>query len=133
MKSIILITLSIFVSCFVSSCNDNTAVSVKQSPINRADTLNIGCLSSFEINPFGTNDTINRIYGDKRIKEGYWIIFGFIPTKKEHATSVSKLVRMKLADGYYKKDKKEGFWKFYKEDGSLKDSVEYRNDMEVRL
>jgi antitoxin component YwqK of YwqJK toxin-antitoxin module len=135
MRFILLFTLGVFISFTFPSCEedsheDKTEVAIIQTPLNLADTLNMGCLSAYEINYAGNKDTINRTYGDKKIKDGYWIIFG-LSNSSEKSSTVPQLARIKLADGYYKKNKKEGFWKFYKEDGSLKDSVEYKNDVQI--
>lgn len=46
-------------------------------------------------------------------------------------TAKGKIIRNKLEEGYYRFDKKVGFWKFYNEEGTLKDSVEYKNDMSI--
>lgn len=121
---------SVLILFLASSCEDDLQEEKKESYINMGDTINAGCLSSYEINYAGANDTINRTYGNKNIKEGHWIFFG-LSNRSDKTSTAPQLANVKLAEGYYKKDKKEGVWKFYKDDGSLKNSIEYKNDVQV--
>ena len=52
-----------------------------------------------------------------------------ISDKKEN--TVNTIIRAKIEEGYYRCNKRTGFWKFYNNDGTLKDSVEYKNDVAV--
>ena len=127
MKTIKLFVLGIFVLFFIQACFENTeSISIKQST-NTNDTLTIGCLGSYEINPLDNKEKINQLYGKEKIKNGHWITFGFSVTKNVS----NKATRIKLEEGYYKRNKKNGFWKFYNDDGSFKDSVKYINDVAV--
>lgn len=77
-------------------------------------------------------DTFNLIYDG--LKQGPWIVYKDIIPKSSilltdnTKTLQGKIVRRTLEEGYYKDNKKEGYWKFYyEEDGSLKDSVLFKN------
>ena len=67
------------------------------------------------------------MFGKDHIKSGHWISYGFTLKK----TVDNKTERVKIEEGYYRNNKKTGFWKFYNEDGTLKDSVEYKDDVPV--
>jgi len=86
---------------------------------NTTDMNDKHSAGSFELNVHGHNDTINMIYADGS-KEGHWI-----------SSVWSNGSRVKMEEGYYKDNKKEGYWKFFNKDGSLKDSVEYKNDVAI--
>jgi hypothetical protein len=124
MKNIILIAI-LFV---LISCNTKTELHEALSSNKHAAPISQkGCLASYET---VNGETINKTYGGD-IKDGHWIHFEFvIPTAKENKDK--KVVRAKMEEGYYKENKKEGFWKFYNKDGTLKESVEYKNDVPVR-
>ncbi|MBA2612413.1 MAG: hypothetical protein H0U95_10605 [Bacteroidetes bacterium] len=125
MKPIKLFLLGIIALFFIPACTIETvAVAVKED-LNAIDTITTGCLVSYDINPLDNTEKINQVRGKDNIKDGHWITFGFAVTK----TNDNKTNRIKIEEGYYRKNKKIGFWKFYKEDGTLKDSVEYKNDV----
>lgn len=77
-------------------------------------------------------DTINLTYDGQ--KQGRWLVFkniipksSILPTDNTKILQ-SKIVRRTMEEGYYKDNKKVGYWKIYnEEDGSLKDSVLFRN------
>jgi antitoxin component YwqK of YwqJK toxin-antitoxin module len=52
-----------------------------------------------------------------------WITFALAVTKNNKV----KTNKVKIEEGYYRKNKKFGVWKFYNEDGTIRDSVEYKN------
>ena len=119
--------LTTFVLFFLSACTDTTeTVTIKQDP-NALDTLNLGGLGSYDINPADTKERINQVYGKQHIKEGHWITFGFTASK----TGDNKADRIKIEEGYYRKNKKVGYWKTFNDDGTLKDSVAYQNGVPV--
>jgi hypothetical protein len=125
MKTIKLFTFGTLAVFFIQACADKTeAVTIKQDT-NSIDTINIGCLASYDINPLDNKEKINQVYGKDKVKDGHWITFGFAVTK----TTDKKTNRIKIEEGYYRKNKKEGYWKFFKDDGTIKDSVEYKNDL----
>lgn len=78
------------------------------------------CLNSFELGD--TGDTIN-IIDCKGLQQGHWIISKVIMTDKTHAKMI------KIEEGFFRDNKKEGFWKFFNTDGSIKDSLEYKDDV----
>jgi len=77
-------------------------------------------------------DTINLTYDGQ--KQGRWLVFkniipksSILPTDNTKILQ-SKIVRRTMEEGYYKDNKKVGYWKIYnEEDGSLKDSVLFQN------
>jgi hypothetical protein len=116
MKTLIIITW-IPIILFISSCSCKTEAEKRNKIEGLVDTLNIGCLSSYDINPSNNQEKINKVYGKDQIKDGHWIIFGIAKNAHE------KVNRVKLEDGYYRKNKKIGFWKLFNKDGTLKDSI----------
>lgn len=105
----------------ISSCQNNNEVEKK-------------CFASFELNNSeGQLDTVNLIDCDKN-KQGRWVVtkniipkFSILPTDN-NKTLHSKIIRRVVEEGYYRDNKKEGYWKYYnEEDGSVKDSVLYIN------
>lgn len=127
MKAIKLFIIGAATFCFIQSCGSKSEpVAINQGP-SAIDTINIGCLGSYDINPSDGKERINQVYGKDHIKDGHWITFGYAITNSVD----NKAGRVKLEEGYYRKNKKTGFWKFYKEDGTIKDSVEYKNDVPV--
>lgn len=124
MNKIILIPILLFI---LISCNSKKE---EHGPLNTgigsAPVSEKGCLESFET---VNGERINKTMGNN-IKDGHWIHYEFvIPTAKKNKDS--KVVRAKMQEGYYKENKKEGFWKFFNTDGTLKDSVEYKNDKPI--
>ena len=105
---------------FISSCSGKTEAEKRNKMEGLVDSLNIGCLSSYDINPSNNQEKINQVYGKENIKDGHWIIFDITKNANE------KVNRIKLEEGYYRKNKKIGFWKSYNKDGTLKDSIEYK-------
>lgn len=91
----------------VSSCRDNSKTQSGKFP------------TSYKLD--GT-DTIN-FTDNNGLKQGRWIVF-------YNATSKSDSLNQKLIseDGIYKDNKKHGLWKYYNLDGSLKNSIEYKDD-----
>ncbi len=126
MKTIKLVILTSIAFFLIEACADKIKEQVKQS--NKND---LNCLPHIEI--LRNGDTINKRREDGT-KEGHWIFFEWIvPMGKEPNGAAGKLVRAKVEEGYYKNNKKEGFWKFYNQnEGKFKDSVEYKNDVAVK-
>lgn len=89
------------------------------------------------ISNYNKIDTVNFIYDGK--KQGRWVVIkdvipkaSILPTDTK-GTLPDKVIRMIIEEGYYKDDKKEGYWKYYnEEDGSFKDSVAYKNGVVVK-
>jgi len=127
MKTIKLFTFGTLVLFLIQACADKTEIVTIKQDTNAIDTLTIGCCGSYDINPSDNKEKINQVYGKDRIKDGHWINFDFAVTK----AADNKINRIKIEEGYYRRNKKVGFWKFYKEDGTLKDSVEFKNDAPI--
>ena len=132
MKTFCFYTLLIFIYGSLMSCHEKEETLDNLSALEASDMIDRGCLSSFEINSGGTGDTINKIYG-KDFKVGHWIDFELITTNLKTNIDTGKtgdmrLKRIKREEGYYINNKKEGFWKLYNFDGSIKDSVEFKNN-----
>lgn len=117
-----LFTILTLVLFFIQACSDKTESLTINQTTNSIDTINIGCLGSYDINPSDNKERINQVYGKELIKDGHWIVFGNTKGADE------KINRVKMEEGYYRKNKKIGFWKFYNLDGTFKDSIEYKND-----
>lgn len=80
--------------------------------------------SSYELS---NGDTINLIYNG--LKQGHWVVMKTIAVNH---VSVTKTERVVVEEGFYKDNKKEGVWKYFNNDGSLKDSVLYNNGEPVK-
>lgn len=90
---------------------------------------------SFELTGPGGKDTVNLIYDGK--KEGRWIFRDHVKVEvslckdsthkdlKKH--SYSEMQYCVIEEGFYKNNKKEGLWKHFNPDGTVKDSVVYKN------
>lgn len=136
LKTIKFFSIFAVLICFIYACNNKTETQIVEHATTAIDTLNIGCPVSYELNILGNLDTINKVYGKENIKHGHWITFGMIIPKEKRAlnskeNSDKNIIRAKLEEGFYRNNKKEGFWKFYNNDGSFKDSIEYKNDVVV--
>lgn len=95
---------------------------------------------SYELMGPDGKDTINFTYDGK--KEGRWIVRDHVKVEvslckdsthkdsKKH--SYSKIEYCIVEEGFYKNDKKEGLWRHYHPDGSVKDSVFYKNGEPVK-
>ena len=119
--------LGTFALPFIQACSDKTeTVTITQDP-NSLDTINLGGLGSYDINPSDNKERINQVYGKQHIKDGHWITFGFAASK----TGDNKADRIKIEEGYYRKNKKVGYWKTFNDDGTIKDSVAYKNGVSV--
>lgn len=110
------------------SCGQRSATEIKN------------ILPQFEI--VENKDTIN--YLDVNgLKQGHWIAFevgmssvnagvNFCPeadTAQHRVGSWQNCSgKTKIEEGFYRDDKKIGYWKRFAKDGSIKDSVEYKTD-----
>ena len=124
MKTIKLFVFVTIALCFTEACDE------KPKTTANIISKDINCPVPKEFLENG--DTINKTL-ENGIKVGHWISFDWIiPKGKEPNAAAVRVVRAKLEEGFYKNNKKEGFWKFYdKDNGTFKDSVEYKNDIAV--
>ncbi len=95
------------------------------------------CYASFEL--VGTQrDTVNLLDCDKK-KQGHWVVtknvipkFSVLPNDN-NKTLQGKIIQRVVEEGVYIDDRKEGYWKYYNvEDGSLKDSVLFKNGEAIK-
>jgi hypothetical protein len=109
------------------SCND-TIETVKIEQISNAfdNTMNVGCPGSYEILENG--EYINCRFGKDKIRHGHWITYVLIVPE---GSKTNKMVRAKMEEGYYHWNKRVGFWKIYNQDGTIRDSLEYKNGIAV--
>jgi antitoxin component YwqK of YwqJK toxin-antitoxin module len=107
----------------LQACSEEHENMTLSQNTNSVDTLITGCLVSYDINPSDNKERINQVFGKDQIKDGHWITFALAVTKN----SKVKANKVKIEEGYYRKNKKVGVWKFYNEDGTISDSVEYKN------
>ncbi len=126
MKTIKLFFAAAGLLCLVQACSDEPIVKENS---NTTDTVNIGCLASYELLPGEKIDTVNKLYGKEKIKHGRWVDYEL--SVQAEKSNTLKTTRVITGMGHYKKNKKEGLWRFFKPDGSLKDSVVYKNDSAV--
>lgn len=117
--------------CFLQACNEQADSGIANETKNTVDTLDIGCLGSYELDLNGNGDTINGVYGKDHIKHGRWITYILRSSETGARAESAKTRRTKSEEGFYNKNKRTGLWKFYNEDGSIKDSVEYRDGVPV--
>lgn len=114
----------------IYSCND------KAPSANKKAEKDLKAMQSWETNG---KDTINRTDFAKQ-KQGHWEIRKFVACTKTVQTSYTgepgihtKISNgsdmVKLEEGMYVNNKKEGLWKIYFPSGSLKDSIVYKNDV----
>lgn len=125
MRTIKLFIVGMLVLFLIQACSDKIEIAPIKQEINAIDTLTIGCLGSYDINPSNKTEKINQVYGKGHIKNGHWITFGLTFTENSN----NNTHRIKVEEGYYKRNKKVGFWKLFNEDGTIKDSLEYKSDV----
>lgn len=113
---------------FICSCGDKSKVESQK------------LTSTYEING---SDTIN-FTDDRGLKQGRWVIFDSPPQNNSGFTksppdnqeaqpqkSLTKNWRTSLEDGHYKDSKKQGVWTYFNDDGTVKNTVEYKDDVPV--
>lgn len=115
-KFLYLVAFAAFLLMMIS-CGDNGA---RTAPIENAGKA----VYSFELRGPTGSDTVNIIYNG--LKQGKWIIRG----KDKHGTSHH--AEEKVEEGFYKDDKKVGYWKKYSPEGTILDSILFENGIEVR-
>lgn len=87
-------------------------------------------------------DTLN-CTDENKMKQGHWIVFKMavlnhtIYTQSANDTAKQKSItrdaeRVKVEEGFYKDNKKEGVWKTFSPVGELKDSFNYKDGDVVR-
>ena len=77
-------------------------------------------------------DKVDMEWVKEKVKEGYWILYemetGADTDKNTRGAERPTLRRIRAAEGYYQKNLRQGWWIFYKKDGTLRDSVYYHQD-----
>lgn len=133
MKTIQLLIATIFF--VIAACTNEQKKSVADE---QTKSVSERCTSSYELTGLGGKDTVNLIDCDKR-KQGKWVLTKPVIFDKSITPSATKesmkrkLVHITLEEGFYKDDKKVGYWKYYnEEDGVLKDSVLFINGEAVK-
>jgi hypothetical protein len=130
LKAIFILTTFTFIfSCGQKDCDKGEIVysGVQVSSPNTAP-------SSYEIDVTG-HDTINWT-DNNGLRQGRWIVRDLVipggkrpnETKEEMA---SRAQRVKFEEGRYKDGKKQGVWKYYNQDGTTKETIEYKDDIPV--
>ena len=128
-KSVFTLTILLL----IQSCGDKT-----KTPDKKADR-DQKAIQSFEVYRM---DTINKTDFSKN-KQGHWEIRKAVACTKTVTaiytgetgvqTKVLNAVDMvKLEEGLYVDNKKEGLWKLYYPSGRIKDSLVYKNDIAVK-
>lgn len=121
MKAIKLFIIGAIIFGFIQACGSKSKTKAVYPP----GTIN--CYVPFELNPLNSNDTINRMFYDGT-RVGHWIIFEFTTANNSQGMEAARsAIRIKVEEGNYVNGKKEGLWKFYKKDGTLRGSSEYKN------
>lgn len=123
LKSILALTITLL---FIQSCGQKNSIDKKDIVYQGGQSG----LSSYEING---RDTIN-VTDNSGFKQGHWVVFGFVipggkrpnETKEEMANRAQHVM---LEEGMYKDNKKQGTWKYYNQDGTLKNTIEYKDDV----
>ena len=80
---------------------------------------------SYELVGHDTINLINLIDCDS-IKQGHWIVHKYAVLNKQIGPE-----RIIDEEGFYKDNKKQGFWKKYSNAGKVLDSVEYKDGVAV--
>jgi hypothetical protein len=111
-KSFYLIVLFIL----VQACEPNNSKDFRAYNQIEFDTTKLDCLSNFEI---FENETINKMYGKQKMKEGHWINF------EMNLSPNKKIIKVKTEEGHYHLNKKVGVWKYFDSKGITKDSINY--------
>ena len=128
-KSIFILTILLL----IQSCGDKTKTADKKADRDPK------AIQSFEVYRL---DTINRTDFSKN-KQGHWEIRKAVASTKTIQAiytgepGVQKKVSndidwVKLEEGNYVDNKKEGLWKIYFPSGRLKDSAVYKNDVAIK-
>jgi antitoxin component YwqK of YwqJK toxin-antitoxin module len=99
-----------------------------------------GSISSYELSGPAGKDTVNLTYDGK--KEGRWVVKEHVKVevslckdsthKETDKHAYTKTVYCVTEEGFYKNNLKEGLWVHYDTDGSIKDSVVYKNGEVVK-
>jgi hypothetical protein len=111
-KFILLLFIFAFAYILVQSCGENP----KTETVKPKRTM-----QSFEMRG---RDTMNWVDGEG-LKQGHWEVWKAYAFP-EHPKDVEQI---KFEEGEYLNNKKEGLWKYYNPDGTVKDSVVYKNDV----
>lgn len=119
--------------CLLQACdNTQTTIAANSGPAN-----DYGCPIVYR------GDTINKYYHG--VKQGHFVVFDTDVQRNTNLTKsppdavyteVNKQNSLTspgkpLEEGDYKDDKKQGVWVYYNADGTIKNKVEYKDDVPV--
>ncbi|HWY09777.1 MAG TPA: hypothetical protein VN026_00555 [Bacteroidia bacterium] len=80
---------------------------------------------SYELSFKTGKDTFNLIDCENN-KQGHWVIFKWVVLNKQNGPE-----RIADEEGFYKDNKKQGFWKKFSPIGKVLDSVEYKDGVAI--
>lgn len=130
MKTLKLFTFGTIAIFLLQACNDSPkTVREYLAPVETNGNL------------IYNGDTINRQYNG--IRQGHFVLFENV-VQRDSALSKNSLGAVNtevnkqntmlsfgrpLEEGYYKDGKRQGTWTYYNPDGSIKNTVEYKDDL----
>jgi antitoxin component YwqK of YwqJK toxin-antitoxin module len=133
MNTIKLFIFGTFTFCFIQACDDKP----------KTITENLGPVET-NGNLIYKGDTINRQYNG--VRQGHFVVFengvqrdaaktesspSAVNTEVNKQNAMSSL-GIPIEEGDYKDGKKQGTWTYYNPDGSIKNTVEYKDDVPVK-
>jgi hypothetical protein len=104
------ITLFIAIALLLYSCSHTEKTKIKTE---------VSGLCTWEII---SGDTVNRT-DCGALKQGRWMVTRLVKKYDDIPPVI-----VKVEEGLYKNNKKEGYWKRYAKSGELIDSIRYKND-----
>lgn len=134
MKTLQLFKFGTMTLCFIQACSNKPTEGTE----NLGPADNYGCPIVYN------GDTINRSY--KGVKQGHFVLFDTdVQRNTSHTKSPPEAVYTEVnkqnsltspgkpvEEGDYKDGKKEGTWTYYNSDGTIKNTIEYKDDIEVK-
>lgn len=127
MKTIKLFLLCLPACLFTLACSESGTSKAGKTE-NLSDPVDMGYLTTYQLNPQNLHDTFNKFYGKELVKHGHWINYSLTVQQGNPASTAPKSRLIKTEEGTYKYNKREGLWRTYNADGTMKDSVLYHND-----
>ncbi len=129
MKTLKTIFVSTIAFLFIQSCG-------QKNSFDKKDIVYEGGQAGMQSWEMTGRDTIN-VTDVNGLKQGRWIVFGFVipggkkpnETKEEMSNRAQRAI---FEEGVYKDNKKQGIWKYYYKDGTIKNTTEYKDDVPVQ-